>query len=154
MNESINDSPVITSDQLLTSEQAEILSILFNEIIPASDDGVMPGAGELDLISYLQAQTPEVVSAIKEATGFFDTEFPTKSAAERHQRVVEFSVAEPEIFNELLFQSYACYYQNDRVLKGLGLSSGAPFPQGNSVDSGDLTSLDKVVENAKGYRRV
>ena len=54
MNDSTKDSNVITSDQPLTSEQAELLSSLLNVIIPASDDGVMPGAGELDLVSYLR----------------------------------------------------------------------------------------------------
>tara|TARA_B100000497_G_scaffold41176_1_gene47932 strand:+ start:335 stop:799 length:465 start_codon:yes stop_codon:yes gene_type:complete len=154
MNDSTKDSNVITSDQPLTSEQAELLSSLLNVIIPPSDDGVMPGAGELDLVSYLREQTPEVVATIRQASSFFEFDFPSKSATERHQLVVEFSVTEPEMFNTLLFQSYACYYQNDRVLTGLGLAAGPPFPRGNSVDSGDLTTLDKVVQNAKGYRRV
>lgn len=154
MNDSTKDSNVITSDQPLTSEQAALLSSLLNVIIPASDDGVMPGAGELDLVSYLREQTPEVVATIRQASSFFEFDFPSKSATERHQMVVEFSVTEPEMFNTLLFQSYACYYQNDRVLTGLGLAAGPPFPRGNSVDSGDLTTLDKVVQNAKGYRRV
>ena len=154
MNDSTKDSNVITSDQPLTSEQAELLSSLLNVIIPASDDGVMPGAGELDLVSYLREQTPEVVATIRQASSFFEFDFPSKSATERQQLVVEFSVTEPELFNTLLFQSYACYYQNDRVLTGLGLAAGPPFPRGNSVDSGDLTTLDKVVQNAKGYRRV
>lgn len=154
MNDSTKDSNVITSDQPLTSEQAELLSSLLNVIIPPSDDGVMPGAGELDLVSYLREQTPEVVATIRQASSFFEFDFPSKSATERHQMVVEFSVTEPEMFNTLLFQSYACYYQNDRVLTGLGLAAGPPFPRGNSVDSGDLTTLDKVVQNAKGYRRV
>ena len=154
MNDSTKDSKLITSDQPLTSEQAELLSSLLNVIIPPSDDGVMPGAGELDLVSYLREQTPEVVATIRQASSFFEFDFPSKSATERHQLVVEFSVTEPEMFNTLLFQSYACYYQNDRVLTGLGLAAGPPFPRGNSVDSGDLTTLDKVVRNAKGYRRV
>ena len=154
MNDSTKDSNVITSDQPLTCEQAELLSSLLNVIIPASDDGVMPGAGELDLVSYLREQTPEVVAVIRQASSFFEFDFPSKSATERQQLVVEFSVTEPEMFNTLLFQSYACYYQNDRVLTGLGLAAGPPFPRGNSVDSGDLTTLDKVVQNAKGYRRV
>lgn len=154
MNDSTKDSNVITSDQPLTSEQAALLSSLLNVIIPPSDDGVMPGAGELDLVSYLREQTPEVVATIRQASSFFEFDFPSKSATERHQLVVEFSVTEPEMFNTLLFQSYACYYQNDRVLTGLGLAAGPPFPRGNSVDSGDLTTLDKVVQNAKGYRRV
>ena len=154
MNDSTKNSNVITSDQPLTSEQAELLSSLLNVIIPPSDDGVMPGAGELDLVSYLREQTPEVVATIRQASSFFEFDFPSKSATERHQLVVEFSVTEPEMFNTLLFQSYACYYQNDRVLTGLGLAAGPPFPRGNSVDSGDLTTLDKVVQNAKGYRRV
>lgn len=154
MNDSTKDSNVITSDQPLTSEQAALLSSLLNVIIPPSDDGVMPGAGELDLVSYLREQTPEVVATIRQASSFFEFDFPSKSATERHQMVVEFSVTEPEMFNTLLFQSYACYYQNDRVLTGLGLAAGPPFPRGNSVDSGDLTTLDKVVQNAKGYRRV
>ena len=154
MNDSTKDSNVITSDQPLTSEQAELLSSLLNVIIPPSDDGVMPGAGELDLVSYLREQTPEVVATIRQASSFFEFDFPSKSATECHQLVVEFSVTEPEMFNTLLFQSYACYYQNDRVLTGLGLAAGPPFPRGNSVDSGDLTTLDKVVQNAKGYRRV
>ena len=103
MNDSTKDSNVITSGQPLTSEQAELLSSLLNVIIPPSDDGVMPGAGELDLVSYLREQTPEVVATIRQASSFFEFDFPSKSATERHQLVVEFSVTEPEMFNTLLF---------------------------------------------------
>jgi len=154
MSASMKDNNKIVTDQPLTLAQTELLSDLLNVLIPASDDGLMPGAGELDLKGYLQLQSPDVIAVVRQVLNHFSADFQSMSAVEGHQRVVAFSKAEPGLFETLLFHTYACYYQDDRVMTGIGLAAGPPFPRGNSLDSGDLTSLDKVVSNSRGYRRV
>ena len=41
---------IITSDNPLSEARQEKLTALLNVIIPPSDDGKLPGAGEMDLV--------------------------------------------------------------------------------------------------------
>jgi len=155
LKEAFMDSDtVITSDQLLTAAQKGQLSSVLNELIPPSDDGKMPGAGQFDLVEYLNEQAPEAMPIIKKVLNYFGPDFSLKSANDRHLLVVEFSTEKPVLFELLLFHTYARYYQDDRVLVGIGSSAGPPFPRGNSVDAGDLSLLDNVVKTSAGYRQV
>ena len=40
-----------------------------------------------------------------------------------------------------------------RVLEGIGVGSGPPFPRGNTLEAGDLSLLDPVIAHSKTYRR-
>lgn len=150
----MNEDTIITTDQPLTAAQKGRLAALLNTIVPPSNDTKMPGAGELDLMQYIEEQEPEVAPLINQVVDCFGDDFISGSLDDRHQLMERFSHDEPDLFNVLLFHTYAMYYQNDRVMAGIGLVGGAPFPRGNDAVAGDLSLLDKVVENTKGYRRV
>ena len=65
-----------------------------------------------------------------------------------------FSKAHPVLFSGLLLHTYTCYYQDDRVLEGMGEAAGPPFPRGNTVEMGDLSLLDPVVRQSRTYRKL
>ena len=44
------------------------------------------------------------------------------------------------------------YYTNDRVLEGLGLEVKPPFPDGNNVESCDLSLLELLIQRDKFKR--
>jgi hypothetical protein len=144
---------VIATDQPLTTEQQQTLSALLDALLPASDDGSLPSAQELDLIGYLNEKAEEFVPVLVQIVGNFDDAFTGLSRSERHPLVEAFSTTQPELFNGLLFHTYTCYYQDDRVLEGIGLGAGPPFPKGNTVEAGDLSLLDPVVKLSQTYRK-
>jgi len=144
---------VIATDHPLTTQQQQKLSALLDAMLPASDDGAMPSAGELDLISYLHAHEEAFVPAVTALLDALDDGFEQLPYAQRYEILQGVSSAQTELFEGLLFHVYTCYYQRDSVLEGLGMGAGAPFPRGNTVEPGDLSLLDPVVDLSKTYRK-
>lgn len=144
---------IITTDHPLTPAQQETLSALLDTLVPASDDGIMPSARELDFVSHLGEQAADFLPALPAVLNGFGEGFAGKPIADRVEIVKAFSTGQPEIFEALLFQTYNCYYQDDRVLTGIGSTAGPPFPRGNTVDAGNLSLLDPVVKRGKTYRK-
>jgi hypothetical protein len=139
--------------QPLSGAQQRRLSALLDTVLPASEDGAMPSAGELDFLAFVQAQSADFMPALARILDHFDDEFPDRPLATRLAILEEYAGMEAKAFNGLLFQIYDCYYQDDRVRGLIGVLPGPPFPQGNVVAAGDLSLLDAVVERSKGYRR-
>ena len=138
---------------MLDAEQRDLLKALADTIVPASNDGRMPIAGDLGFPGYLVRNAPELLPELTEMLAGFGTEFGAQPAEMRHELVKAFSEREPESFHRLLAQVYGCYYQDDRVLEAIGLDAGPPFPRGNTLDPGDLSLLDPVLENPGNWRR-
>ncbi|MEE2783905.1 MAG: hypothetical protein VYE04_11125 [Pseudomonadota bacterium] len=149
-------SDLISTDQPFTLDEQEILDGLLDTLMPASDDGRMPSASDVGFVQYLTQQDepfiPEVKSVLA-ALGHIslNTEFEA-----RYERVGTFSNEDPQAFSELLSRVYDCYYQDDRVRQAIGVVTGAPFPQGNEIISGDLSLLDPVIaeEDRHRYRKI
>ena len=144
---------VIATDHPLTASQQHTLAALLDTLLPASDDGSMPSAQELDLMGYLHESAADFIPVAVEIIGNFDAEFTDLALSDRVSVVEAFSKAQPELFEGLLFHTYNCYYQDDRVLVGIGMTAGPPFPGGNTIEEGDLSLLDPVVQVPRTYRK-
>ena len=151
----------IATDHPLTAAEQRTLVALLDTMLPASDDGSLPSAGQIDLIGYLLEKAEEksgenendFIPVVVEIVGNFDEAFSDLPLADRYPLVEAFSTAQAELFGDLLYQVYECYYQDDRVLEGIGMMAGAPFPRGNTIESGDLSLLDPVLANSYTYRK-
>jgi hypothetical protein len=148
----MGDDDIISSDHPLTRSQRDVLCAILETLIPSSDDGIMPGAGELDLVGYIEEEAPDFADRLTDIINCFDEDFASKPYSARYEIVDEFRGRQPQLFETLLFHTYARYYQDDRVLVGIGSKAGPPFPQGNSVEAGDLALLDPVVKLQRRYR--
>jgi hypothetical protein len=146
---------IISSDNPLNVEQQSTLTALLDTLVPASDDGSMPSAAEVDFGAYLRTQAPEFLPDLTTTLDELGPAFAALEPDERYEQVSRFSSAEPRRFQALLTRVYDCYYQDDRVRVAIGVATGAPFPQGNQVTPGDLSLLDPVIEAASRhqYRR-
>ncbi len=144
---------VIATDHPLNAAQQQTLAALLDTLLPASDDGNMPSAQSLDLVGYLDEKAEDFIPVLITIVGHFDDGFSDSSLSDRYPVVEAFSKAEPELFQGLLFHTYDRYYQDDRVLKGIGMAAGPPFPGGNTIEEGDLSLLDPVVQVARTYRK-
>jgi hypothetical protein len=146
-----NDN-LITSDSPFEDDELQILNALVDTIVPPDDAGTMPGAGEINFAAYLAEFASDFQPTVRQVLEHFDADFAALDLADRVQRVTAFSKDQRVLFEALLYQVYAGYYQDDRVMEGIGVGKGAPFPRGNTVEPGDLSLLDPVVARGKGYR--
>ena len=137
----------------LTDAQLRRLAALQDTIVPASDDGTMPSARDIDLLAYLRAQAPGYLAELPGILDRFDDGFPDRPLGERVELVRRFSEDDKRAFRSLVFRVYDSYYQDARVRTAIGARPGAPFPGGHSIPAGDLSSLEAVKARGKGYRR-
>lgn len=144
-----------STDHPLSEQQQLLLVALLDTLIPASKDGTMPSAADVDFKYYLSMQAADFVADLTSILGQLDPAFPDLSLSERCDQLTEFSASEPQAFQNLLSRVYDCYYQDDRVRSKIGVVTGAVFPQGNQIIPGDLALLDPVIENASrhSYRK-
>ena len=146
---------LVSTHHPLSEQEQLLLSVLLDTLIPASKDGTMPSAADVDFKYYLSTQAADFVADLTWILGKLDPVFPDLLLSERCKQLTEFSANEPQAFQNLLSRVYDCYYQDDRVRREIGVVTGAVFPQGNQLIPGDLTLLDPVIENATrhGYRK-
>ena len=146
---------LVSTDYLLSEQQQLLLVALLDTLIPASKDGTMPSAADVDFKYYLSMQAADFVADLTWILGKLDPVFPDLLLSERCKQLTEFSANEPQAFQNLLSRVYDCYYQDNRVRNEIGVVTGAVFPKGNQIIAGDLALLDPVVENASrhGYRK-
>ena len=153
-------SDVISSDLPFTAEQRATLDAVLRMVIPASADGVMPSAAEVDFLQWMGEFAQDAVETIQDIVDRIDEvarDNPGGTFAnldpDRRQQVIDAMFAgEPRTLRPLTDQVMACYYSHERVLEALGANPGPPFPNGNEVKQADLTLLDPVRERGKIWR--
>lgn len=142
-----------TTTTAYTDAQLRRLSALLDTVLPASTDGTLPSAREIDFTAYLSEQAPEFQEELIGVLERFDDNFPDLTISRRVDLVRAFSSSDAPAFRRLVFRIYDSYYQSDRVRTAIGARPGPPFPNGHSIPSGDLSSLEAVKARGKGYRR-
>ena len=144
---------IISTDHPLGDDQKAILTALLNTLIPPSDDGHLPGAGNLDLREFMNnVLNPDFNRVVLNAISSLGEEFLALSTDARVDRVSALSNNLSEEFAQLYTQALAVYYRQDAVLRGIGSREGPPFPRGNEVADGDMSLLDPVIAKPKHYR--
>ena len=101
----------------------------------------------MGLVRYIEQQAPELrptivqgLSALDElASGRGARDFAALSREDKLEALNELAAAQPAFLPGLILQSYVGYYQNDRVLEGLGLEPRPPYPDGYKMEPTDLT---------------
>ena len=149
----MNDQ-LIGSDHPLSDAQREKLPSVLDTLLPASDDGRMPSASSLDFVGYLNESDPDFFAALGALLDALDDDFTDLPITERVDRLTAVASTEPEAFHALVGSTYACYYQDDQALSGIGMEQGPPFPRGNTIEEGDLSLLDPVTAKPRSYRKV
>ena len=151
---------IISSDGVLTAAQREILRAVLDMIIPASEDGRFPSAAEVDVLEHIRESQSHLLPALREDLGRLDrlaaghsgTAFAHLTESDRIRVMDEIRSAEPGFLKDLALQTATRYYQDDRVLRALGMEARPPFPKGYEIVSGDLSLLDPVRKRGKLYR--
>lgn len=148
-----------------SGDELRTLACVLDLLIPPSRDGRLPGAGEvgvgarIDQVAErepgLRAVVAAGVAALEElARASGAPEFAALSGEARVAALHEVAAAQPGFVPSLIFHTYAGYYQEGRVLEGLGLDPRPPFPTGHQLEPFDATLLDAVRRRSKLYRDV
>ena len=139
-----------------------LLGEVLDEIIPPSDDGSFPGAGELGVgerIEEALAERPDVARIIQQGLASISdlaehrnpSGFGGLSKSERMAVLREVEAAEPGLFGVLVMQAYFGYYTDRRITDRLGVRN-PPQPDGYDLEPGDLRILDPVRARPKLWR--
>ena len=145
---------LIGTDQPFSDAQLPVLRALLDTLIPAEQDGQMPGAGDLDPAEFVNnPQSPDFDEIVARVLEWLGPEFAGMTAAQQEERVEALSRDLPGEFAGVYMQTLAVYYRQNEVLRAIGSGEGPPFPRGNEVPEGDLSLLDPVVRADHGYRR-
>lgn len=115
---------------------APVLDAVLDTLIPASEDGRMPGAGTLGCagrVWELCATLPGVRELVAE--GLRELETASRKSFGRTFRELDVDRREQLLAQEgfvfpLLIQTYVAYYQHPVVLVALGLEPRPPHPGG------------------------
>lgn len=152
-----------TDDRRFSAAEERSLARVLDEVIPPSGDGRLPGAGEVGLAARLGgilAATPglrdEVVRGLAGLDGLARERgaesFAELSAEQRSAVLAESESSGGSLRSTLLFPTFIAYYQEPRVLEGLGIEPRPPFPLGYELAPFDESLLEPVRRRAKMYR--
>ncbi|HEX7938448.1 MAG TPA: gluconate 2-dehydrogenase subunit 3 family protein [Gemmatimonadaceae bacterium] len=142
----------------LTRDETEALNALLNVVVPPDTERGLPGAADTAFAKYAEgadiiAMVRDGVSQLqREADAQFKTGFARLNTAQQADLVKSIERTNAAFFRPFMRHVVQCYYQDDRVLKGIGVEPRPPFPDGFTVAEGDLTLLEPVVERDPLYR--
>ena len=144
----------------LSQSQHELITAVLDRLIPSQ--GEMPGAGELGTTDYLDGiaagsagiarQFSAGLQDIEIAAARIGSGFQELSGNQQDEILRGVEADSPQFFDLLVRHTYNGYYSNSKVVELMGLDPRPPQPRGNSVESGDLSSLQVVVERGQAYR--
>ncbi|MBW2421934.1 MAG: gluconate 2-dehydrogenase subunit 3 family protein [Deltaproteobacteria bacterium] len=148
------------SDPSFSPDTQRTLAAVLDEIIPASRDGALPGAGALGVGVYVEERLGTAAEAVTAglaaleelAMGRGAAGFCAAAREDRLPLLNEVSESHPGLLGSLIFHGYGGYYQDPRVVEALGLEARPPHPKGYELESGDLGLLDAVRARPKLYR--
>ena len=138
-----------------------LVSAVLDTIIPPSEDGRMPGAGQLGLGDTVREETGALWPTLVEGMEALDQRardsgpsgFVELDLDQRSEYLTASAESHPGLVPGLVFYVYTAYYRNPVVVEALGLEARPPYPLGYSLDAGDLELLEPVRRRAPFYRK-
>lgn len=153
-------SEVISTDQVFSSEQKQLIGMLADMMIPEGGD--FPSAAEPAIISVIIEKLSAEKATVNDALRLLETlaqqdyqvGFSSLSVAQR-QALIELMRKQAPAFIQLLqLNVISNYYQNPAVLSALGVRAEAPYPGGYTVAETDWSILDPVRKRDPFYKKV
>ena len=153
-------SDLIGKERALSAVQRETLRASVDLMIPASPDGRMPAASELDLFADVGNLDEPTLAALAsgldnlEATaqGEHGAAFGELDKAVQGLLMEAYRGRDPAFTRVFVLHTAARYYAHDRVVVALGLEARPPWPEGNQIIDGDWSLLDPVRARPPLYR--
>lgn len=144
------------SDTPLTAEERQRLAPLLNTLIPPHADRGLPGGADVGFGEHCDDPAVRAIvrASLASLREWSDAAFEALDAPQRVELVRQLERERVLEFRELLKSVVARYYLDDRVMRAIGVEPRPPFPDGYTVEDGDLTLLEPVYERGPMYRPV
>ena len=156
----MSNSPthLISTDRRFGEAQQRMLAVLADLMIPAEAD--LPSAADAvildEVLRELANRAAVVAQGLDQLTRItvdvHAARFTDLDATRQMMLISRLRRDEPEFLRIFETAVAACYYRDDRVLRGHGLSAGAPFPDGRTVSPTDWALLDPVRQRKPFFR--
>jgi hypothetical protein len=140
------------------NKERSLLDNILNEIVPASEDGRMPAAGDLGVGDFLSKRMEDtaglkdlfdrgLAAAERMVSASPPGNFSVLDPDTRVELLEELEKAEPDFFFELVRYTYMGYYTNPKIPPCFGLSEKPPQPEGYEIRSEEPPELDRLLES-------
>ena len=119
-----------------TEKQRQILDTIMDELIPPSDDGIIPGAGALGVADFLPAARPYAKDPVKSALtiiNFVGEDFIKLPCSTRVAMLKKSELEHAEAFATLIRVTYMGYYSRSDTRPHFGVGSHPIHPLGYEV---------------------
>ena len=131
----------------------DLLNLILDTLIPASEDGRMPSAGSLGLADTIWEQTVDVREGVEAGLHAVQTAgFEELDLEGRVDLLRQMGSTHPAFVESLYVPTCTAYYQHPKVMLALGLEGRPPYPKGYDLEPGNLDGLEKVRARGKLYR--
>ena len=153
----------MSHDAIFSDEQAGALACVLDEIIPPDGGAGLPGAGQLGLVSAIEAaieKTPDLAPAVEQGLAALAALSAERGVAgfadlpreKRLELLNQIATTQPAFLPGLIFHGYVGYYQHPEVVEALGLEARPPPPKGYEMAPTDWSLLDGVRRSERRYR--
>lgn len=147
-------------DPGFSAEHEQAMAALIDAVLPASDDGRMPGGAALDLVSHVERSVrqnpmmrPVIEYGLTTVAEIVAKRNPAGigglPATEWADALREFAATDQFFLPAFLFLVYGGYYQHPRVVTALGMEPRAPHPKGYEMAADDWSLLEQVRRRAR-----
>lgn len=134
----------------LNENQIDNLQAIAGLMIPANDAHSVPAADDPDVMFQIIKLAAQRIEKVSDALDRYENTH-TSDISQKTSYFRKKYPAEARILEELIVH---CYYQDDRVMKSLGMEARAPFPIGFDVEQGNWALLDPVRAMEPIYKKL
>lgn len=151
---------IISTDNPLSTQHQESLTIVADMMIPAAGD--VPGAADATIMAAIVASLGDGQSQVATALSTFDDlcneryqlAFKALDSEQRAQSIEAFKTSHTDLVQVIQYYVVSSYYQDDRVMRSLGLEARPPHPGGYEIAATDWSLLAPVRGREKIYRDI
>ena len=139
---------------MLSADQCRSLRCLVEMMIPASAEYDVPSAGDEAIFGEILRSLGRDAGPVTAVLQMLDADGPFADIDPQRRDAIAARLRETgggalAYLTRIILQ---CYYQDDRVMRSLGMEPRPPFPEGFEVEQGDWSLLDPVRGRPKLYR--
>lgn len=151
----------IASDNPLTAVQRAIFDVVLDQMIPEDSTRKKPSAADVGVFEYIAERNPasfvEIGRQLDEldalASASYRKRYSELTRELQDETLNRLHAADSRFLLTLALQTVECYYLDRRVMSTIGLPTRPPYPDGYTVQRGDLSLLEPVRERGEIWRR-
>lgn len=139
------------------------LAFVLDEVIPASNDGRLPGAGSIGMADHLDSALdvmPELKLMVAQSLAALHALADSRHAKgldalspdERAALLAEHAAGPDSVPPIIALHTFTGYYRHPVVLEALGCEARPPHPLGYEMEPNDLSLLEPVLRRGKMWR--